>query len=235
MDPVAPEIAIHGPGRLAPGEVRALLGSPPVTDAVTVRSRLLSTGLLAEVVAEGSAFGRLRVRATEKRAVALVDADPPLALAADGTVLGRATAADLDWSEATDLPVVQGVFAADGTASRSGSWAPPEAGGALRLASRLAGELRRRPRLDRLVSEIRVDRGPLEVIAVTRPGGLEVLLTRDRFLAGLEVVAGVLPALTARWPDLAGIDARAPDRLFLTEAQPAPAETRPDEQGGSQP
>lgn len=196
----APEIALEGPGRLNPREIGNRFASAPAREMDAVRSDLLATGLLTELVAERGPLGGLRVRAVEKRAVALLDGSPPLSLAADGTVLGPATAADLEWVERSDLPVV-------------GGGAPGKGG--VHLAGALAAVLEDRPGLDRLVSEINVQGGPLRVEVVLRPSGVEVALTAERFVEGLEVVDQVLPALLARWPALGRIDARLPDRLFL--------------------
>lgn len=194
-----PDVVLEGPGRLGAEAIGSRFGAAGAGEGAAIRLELLATGMFREVVAERDPFGGYRVMAVEKRAVALLDGDPPRTLAADGTVLGTATAADLDWAGRPDLPVVRG--ASDEARAR--------------LAGALTAGLEGRPRLDRLVSEIRVDRGPLRLAAVLRPSGVEVLLTRERFLAGLEVVDEVLPTLLTRWPALRRIDARLPDRLFL--------------------
>ena len=199
-----PAVVLEGPGRLAPGEIEGRLRAARAGEAAAIRLDLLSSGMFTNVVAERGPFGGYRLMAVETRAVALLDGDPALTLAADGTVLGAATAEDLDWAGRPDLPVVRGAM--------SGAAPDPDRP---RPAGALAAGLEDRPRLDRLVSEIHVDRGPLRLEAVLRPSGVEVLLTRERFLAGLEVVDELLPTPLARWPALRRIDARLPDRLFL--------------------
>lgn len=228
--PPALDFAVEGPGRLDAGAARVLVGEPGAPGPAGVRDRFLATGGFEAVEAERDPFGRLRVAAVEKRAVGLLDADPPLALAADGSVLGPATAAEFDWSDASDLVVIADAFPVD---RGEGDGDGPGAADRLELAGALAAALRGRPRLDRTVSEIRVGRGPLAVEVVLQPWPVTVLLTRDRFLEGLEIVDGALPGLLGRWPELERIDARVADRLFVIVEEPAASGSRADSRGGS--
>ena len=88
------------------------------------------------------------------------------------------------------------------------------------LAGRLAEALSRRPELDRLVSEVDVSGGRYRVQVIFRSPAIPVLLREESFLEGLERVAGHLPDLVERWPGLARVDARVPDR-FLVRTEPA--------------
>ena len=149
-----------------------------------------------------------RIAVEEKRAVALLAGDPPLALARDGTILGPATAADLVWAGAGDLLLAHGV---PRTNTDRTDRAP--------LAGQVAARLAARPALDRLASELDVSDGPFRLRVVLRSppfaAPLEVLLTEADFLVGLERAAGLAPDLLDRWPGLSRIDARVPDRLLV--------------------
>lgn len=202
------EVTIRGAGHLGSLSVGSF------ANPEAIRERVLAAGIADEVRVERELAGVLRVEVAEKRAVALLDRDPPQALAADGTVLGAATAADFDWAGAPDLVVVRGL--------------PEGAESAAALSGRLAAALRSRPDLDRLVSELSVGGGPLRVELVLRSRAIRVLLTEDGFLDQLGIVAGLLPELRTRWPGLTRIDARVPDRL-LVRTGPAP----PDPEGGT--
>lgn len=204
------ELRIRGAGHLGRAAGVAMLGSGGLlADAELIRERLLATGVLNEVSVERLLPGGLLVRADEKQAVALLDREPLQALAGDGTVLGPATAADLEWAGAADLVLVAGV-------PRSGRRSGVHAA----LAGRLAEALRTRPELDRLVSELDVSGGPLRIRVVLRPEPRTLLLTDKNFLEGLERVATLLPDLTRRWPGLTRVDARVPDRLLVRADAP---------------
>ena len=214
-----PEVRIGGAGHLGAFPAGVLLGSGGLfTDAAAIRDRFLATGISEEVLVERDLRGRIRVEVLEKRAVALLAGEPLLALAGDGTVLGPATVADFVWAGAPDLVVVRGL-------------SPTSAGFAARaaLAGRLAAALRSRPELDRLVSELRLEGGPLRVELVLRAPRLTVLLTENGFLERFGLVAGLLPDLSARWSGLRRIDARVPDRLLLRSEPPTTVPAAPDE------
>lgn len=192
----APGAEIDGSGRL-------------LADAAAIREQLLATGIPASVVVERLLTGGILVDVEEKRAVALLDWEPPAALAADGTVLGPATVADFTWADAADLVLIRGARREDADFTRRAA-----------LAGRLAAALSRRPELDRLVSEVDVSGGPYRVRVVLRSPALRILLSEQGFLEGLERVAGLLPDLVERWPRLVRVDARVPDR-FLVRTEPA--------------
>lgn len=146
---------------------------------------------------------------------------PPLALAGDGALLGPATAADLDWAGADDLPVVRGADPAS-----------PDFAERARIAGGLAEALAGEPALDRRVSELGVAGAPALVSVLLRdPPGLTVLAAAEpdaagsgapAFTASLRAAAASAPSLLERWPDLTRIDARIPDRLLLRRGGPPP-------------
>ncbi len=206
------ELRIRGAGHLAALPGLEISGSGNLlADAAEIRSRLLATGLLEHASVERMLPGNLVVDVEEKRAVAFLDWEPPAALAADGTVLGPATAADLVWAGAPDLVLVRGAGPAG-----------VDVGARAALAGRLGTALRGRPDLDRRVSEVDVSGGPYRLRVVLRSPPLPVLLTERDFVEGLDRVARHLPDLIERWPDLVRVDARVPDR-FLVRTQPAAA------------
>lgn len=180
-----------------------------LADAAVIREQLLATGIPERVSVERLLPGGILVDVEEKRAVAVLDGEPPAALAGDGTVLGPATAADFTLAGAVDLVLIRG-------ADRSQA----DFEGRAALAGRLAAALSRRPDLDRLVSEVDVSGGPYRVQVILRSPALPILLSERGFLEGLERVTGVLPDLAERWPGLSRVDARVPDR-FLVRAEPA--------------
>lgn len=146
---------------------------------------------------------------------------PPLAIAGDGSLLGPATAADLDWAGAADLPVVRGADPAS-----------PDFAERAATAGRLAAALAEEPALDRRVSELGVAAAPALVSVLLRdPPGLTVLAAAEPdaagsgspgFTASLRAAARLAPDLLERWPDLTRIDARIPDRLLLRRGGPPP-------------
>ena len=200
-----PELRIRGAGHLNALSDPEVLGTGGLlADAAAIRERLLATGVPKKVSVERALTGGVLVDIEEKRAVALLDWEPPAALAEDGTVLGPATVADLAWAGAADLVLVRG-------ADRSHRDFAARAS----LAGRLAAALSRRPELDRLVSELDVSGGPYRLRVVFRSPALPVLLTERGFLEGLERTAGLLPDLVERWPGISRVDARVPDRFLL--------------------
>lgn len=206
------ELRIRGAGHLENLPAAARLGSGGLlTDAEAIREQLLATGVPVAVSVERLLPGGVLIDVEEKRAVALLDGDPPQALAGDGTVLGPATAADFDWAGAADLVLIRGVVPA----------APDLADRAV-LAGRVAADLSTRPDVDGLVSELDVSGGPFRLEVTLRSPRLPILLTERGFLAGLDRVAALTPDLMERWPGLIRIDARVPDRL-LVRAEPAEA------------
>lgn len=178
-------------------------------DAAAIREELLATGIPERVLVERLLPGGILVDVEEKRAVAVLDWEPPAALAGDGTVLGPASAADFALAGAVDLVLVRGADRSQADFERRAA-----------LAGRLAAALARRPDLDRLVSEVDVSGGPYRVQVILRSPALPILLRERDFLEGLERVAGLLPDLVERWPGLSRVDARVPDR-FLVRAEPA--------------
>ena len=204
------ELRIRGAGHLnrSPG-AEILRPGGLLADAAVIRERLLATGIPRSVSVERLLPGGVLVDVEEKRAVALLDREPPAALAGDGTVLGPATAADFAWADAEDLVLIRG---ADG----SGADFEPRAA----LAGRLAATLSRRPELDRLVSELDVSGGPYRVQVILRSPAVPILLNERGFAEGLARVAVLLPELVERWPGLSRVDARVPDRLLV---RPEPA------------
>ncbi|MCY4625975.1 MAG: hypothetical protein OXE58_00210 [Acidobacteria bacterium] len=192
----SPDAEIAGSGRL-------------FADAAAIREQLLATGIPERVSVKRLLPGGILVDVVEKRAVALLDWDPPAALAADGTVLGPATVADFAWADAADLVLIRGAGRNDADFTRRAA-----------LAGRLGAALSRRPELDRLVSEVDVSGGPYRVQVILRSPALPILLSERGFLEGLERVAGLLPDLVERWPRLVRVDARVPDR-FLVRTEPA--------------
>ncbi|MXW37141.1 MAG: hypothetical protein F4023_07655 [Acidobacteria bacterium] len=204
-----------GPGVLDPGGLLA--------DAAVIREQLLATGIPERVSVERLLPGGVLVDVEEKRAVALLDWEPPAALADDGTVLGPATAADFAWADAADLVLIRG-------ADRSRADFAERAA----LAGRLAAALSRRPNLDRLVSEMDVSGGPYRVQVILRSPAVPVLLSERSFVEGLARVAALLPDLVERWPGLSRVDARVPDR-FLVRSEPVPdPEELPDQPAGGE-
>ena len=211
------ELRIRGAGHLNALSDPEVLGAGGLfADAAAIRERLLATGVPKKVSVERALTGGVLVDIEEKRAVALLDWEPPAALAEDGTVLGPATAADLAWAGAADLVLVRG---ADRTHRDFAARAS--------LAGRLAAALSRRPELDRLVSELDVSGGPYRLRVVFRSPALPVLLTERGFLEGLERTAGLLPDLVERWPGISRVDARVPDRFLVRTGPPdaAPPQT----------
>ena len=216
------ELRIRGAGHLnrSPG-AGIVRPAGLLADAAVIREQLLATGIPERVSVERLLPGGVVVDVEEKRAVALLDWEPPAALADDGTVLGPATAADFAWADAADLVLIRGV---------DRSRADFEARAA--LAGRLAAALSRRPELDRLVSEMDVSGGPYRVQVILRSRAVPVLLNEQGFPEGLERVAAFLPDLVERWPGLSRVDARVPDR-FLVRAEPsAVPEGLPDHPAG---
>lgn len=204
------EIRIRGAGHLDTLSGEEALGMPGLlADARTIRDRFLATGVPKDVSVERLLPAGVLVEVEEKRAVALLDEEPPRALAADGTVLGAATAADFTWAGVTDLVLVRSVPPADTDFEARAA-----------LAGRLGEALRTRPDLDRLVSELDVREGPFRLRLVLRSSARTVLLTEEDFLKSLELVARLLPDLVVRWPGLTRIDARVPDRLLVRSDPP---------------
>ena len=132
------ELRIRGAGHLNAFSDPEVLGAGGLfADAAAIRERLLATGVPKKVSVERALTGGVLVDIEEKRAVALLDWEPPAALAEDGTVLGPATAADLAWAGAADLVLVRGAdrthrdFAARrlvGRPAGGGAVAPARAG-----------------------------------------------------------------------------------------------------------
>ena len=204
------ELRIRGAGHLNALSDPEVLGARGLlADAAAIRERLLATGVAKNVSVERALTGGVLVDVEEKRAVALLDWEPPEALAEDGTVLGPATVADLAWAGAVDLVLVSGADRTHGDFEARAS-----------LAGRLAAALSRRPELDRLVSELDVSGGPYRLRVVFRSPALPVLLTEQGFLEGLERTAGLLPDLVERWPGISRVDARVPDRFLLRTGAP---------------
>lgn len=242
-------VEFRGPGRLDPAS------APPFepgffTDPEHLRRQLAAAGPVGQVSVLGTGAGGARVVVEEKRAVAILLADPtpetddtdapddtgpalrgpgggpPLALAADGSLLGPATAADFAWAGAADLPVIRG---ADPAA--------PDFAARAEVAGRLAAALAAAPELDRRVSELRVAKAPARIEAVLRdPPGLVLVAAAAPDAAGSGSVAftdslrratSLLPDLLARWPDLDQLDARLPDRLLARRRSAVPREEPP--------
>ena len=219
-----PELRIRGAGHLnALSDPEVLGAGGLLADAAAIRERLLATGVPKKVSVERALTGGVLVDIEEKRAVALLDWEPPAALAEDGTVLGPATVADLAWAGAADLVLVRG-------ADRSHRDFAARAS----LAGRLAAALSRRPELDRLVSELDVSGGPYRLRVVFRSPALPVLLTERGFLEGLERTAGLLPDLVERWPGISRVDARVPDRFLVRTGPPDAAPQQPAHPVGGQ-
>jgi hypothetical protein len=216
------EVRIRGAGHLgAPSNAAAFEPGGPLADAAAMRERLLATGIPRQVSVERLLSGSVLVDVEEKRAVALLDWEPPVAVAEDGTVLGPATVADFAWADAADLVLVRGAERSDADFAVRAS-----------LAGRLAAALLGRPELDRLVSELDVSGGPYRVQVILRSPSLPVLLSERDFLGGLERVVGFLPDLVEHWPGLTRVDARVRDR-FLVRSEPAEAtEEVPAHPGG---
>lgn len=226
------QLRIRGAGHLHESRSAAVLGAGGLlADAAAIREQLLATGIPMRVSVERLLPGGVLVDVEEKRAVALLDWDPPAALAADGTVLGPATANDFAWADAPDLVIIRGAardktdIAASGGADFAGRTA---------LAGRLAAALSRRPELDRLVSEVDVSGGPYRVQVILRLPAIPILLSEQGFLEGLGRVAGLLPDLVERWPGLARVDARVPDRLLVRTEPAAVREESPARPVGGQ-
>lgn len=222
-EPGPVDVRIRGAVHLNQSAGAGVLGPAGLlTDAAAIREQLLATGIPERVSVERLLPGGILVDVEEKRAVALLDWEPPAALAGDGTVLGPATAADFALAGAVDLVLIRGADRGHADLERRAA-----------LAGRLAAALSRRPELDPLVSEVDVSGGPYRLQVILRSPALPILLTERGFLDGLERVAGLLPDLVARWPGLSRVDARVPDRL-LVRAEPAavPAESpAPPERG----
>lgn len=218
------ELRIRGAGHLNRAAGAGIL--PPaglLADAAVIRDQLLATGIPRRVSVERLLPGGVLVDVEEKRAVALLDWEPPAALADDGTVLGPATAADFAWADAADLVLIRG-------ADRG----RPDLEERAALAGRLAAALSRRPNLDRLVSEIDVSGGPYRLRVILRSPAVPILLSERGFAEGLARVAALLPDLVDRWPGLSQVDARVPDR-FLVRSEPAEdPEELPDRPAGGE-
>ena len=212
------DVRIRGTVHLDLSPDAVILGpSGLLADAAAIREQLLATGIPERVSVERLLPGGILVDVEEKRAVALLDWKPPVALAGDGTILGPATAADFAWADAPDLVLIRG-------ADRSHADLETRA----ELAGRLAAALSRRPELDRLVSEVDVSGGPYRVRVVLRSPALPILLSEKGFQEGLERVAAFLPDLVERWPGLSRVDARVADR-FLVRSEPAAVLEEPPE------
>ena len=206
------DVRIHGAVHLDPSSDAGIVGPAGLlTDAAAIREQLLATGIPERVSVERLLPGGILVELDEKRAVAVLDWEPPAALAGDGTVLGPATAVDFELAGAVDLVVIRGADRGHADFERRAA-----------LAGRLAAALSRRPELDRLVSEVDVSGGPYRVQVILRSPALPILLSERGFLEGLERVAGLLPDLVERWPRLSRVDARVPDRFLV---RPGPAAT----------
>lgn len=218
--------------RLGPAAAAAVgrvevLRTPEGGVEVVVEEKRAAAILLADEVADGEPDG-----ATDGTTDGTADqagpegpgGGPPLAIAGDGSLLGPATAADLDWAGAADLPVVRGADPAS-----------PDFAERAETAGRLAAALAAEPALDRRVSELGVAAAPALVSVLLRdPPGITVLATADPdaagsgspgFTASLRAAAAVAPDLLEKWPDLTRIDARIPDRLLLRRGGPPPPPT----------
>lgn len=213
------ELRIRGAGHLIRSpDAEILRPAGLLADAAVIREQLLATGIPRRVSVERLLPGGVLVDVEEKRAVALLDWEPPVALAGDGTVLGPATAADFAWADAADLVLIRG-------ADRNRADFEDRAA----LAGRLAAALARRPELDRLVSEMDVSGGPYRVEVILRSPAVSILLNERGFPEGLARVAALLPDLVERWPGLSRVDARVPDR-FLVRAEPVAVPEEPPDQ-----
>lgn len=217
---VPSHLELTGAGHLLERPVDELLRDEGMlAGADAVRERILATGVVNEVVVHRRLPASFIVEAVEKRAVGLLDLEPLAAVAADGTLLGPAAVRDLEWAGANDLVLIRG---ADPEA--------PDFSSRTRLAGRLAAGLRARPTLDRAVSEVDLSREPYRIEAVLRPAPIRLLLTSDGFFDQLERGIGLLRTLTGRWPDLARVDLRAPDRVVVRSG-PAPLISTDEAQG----
>ena len=216
------ELRVRGADHLNRSPVAGILRPAGLlADAAVIREKLLATGIPRSVSVERLLPGGVLVDVEEKRAVALLDWEPPVALAGDGTVLGTATPADFAWADAADLVLIRGA-----------DQDHPDFEARAALAGRLAAALSRRPELDRLVSEMDVSGGPYRVQVILRSPAVPILLNERGFPEGLARVAALLPDLVQRWPGLSRVDARVPDR-FLVRAEPAAdPEELPDEPVG---
>ena len=216
------ELRIRGAGHLNRSLGAGILTPAGLlADAAAIRGELLATGIPERVSVERLLPDGVVVAVEEKRAVALLDWEPPVALADDGTVLGPATAADFSWADTADLVLIRGADRSDADFEERAA-----------LAGRLAAMLSRRPELDRLISEMDVSGGPYRVQVILRSPAVRILLNERGFPEGLERVAALLPDLVERWPGLSRVDARVPDR-FLVRAEPAAVpEEAPDQPRG---
>ncbi len=217
---VPSHLELTGAGHLLERPVDELLREDGLlAGAGAVRDRLLATGVVDEVVVHRRLPAGFTVEAVEKRAVALLDLEPLVAIAADGTLLGPAEVRDLEWAGANDLLLIRGT---DREA--------PDFASRTRFAGRLAAGLRARPTLDGAVSEVDLSRAPYRIEAVLRPAPIRLLLTSDGFFDQLERGVGLLPTLTGRWPNLVRADLRAPDRVVVRTG-PAPLIATDEAQG----
>lgn len=200
-----------------------VLRTPEGGVEVVVEEKRAAAILLAGELADGATDGDTDGE-TDAEAPKGPGGGPPLAIARDGALLGPATAADLDWAGAADLPIVRGADPAS-----------PDFAERAETAGRLAAALAAEPALDRRVSELGVAAAPALVSVLLRdPPGITVLAAAEPdaagsgspgFTASLRAAATVAPDLLERWPDLTRIDARIPDRLLLRRGGPPPPPT----------
>ena len=134
-----------------------------------------------------------------------------------------ASVADFRWAGASDLVLVRG-------ADRSA----PDFAGRAALAGRLATALRVGRNSTAWSRNLRVEAGRSASGVALRSPELVVLVTESDFLDRLALVAGLLPDLAARWPDLSRIDAGCRTGCWSAPAR-RPRRTRGSPQGEPSP
>ena len=205
-------IAVHGNKRLSDGEVLAVLAglrgeSLMWTDLSAWRERLLASPWVKDAALRRSLPATVEVLVSEREPVGLGRLKGTLYLMDDQGVLideYGPVYADLD------LPIVDGLVA---NGARSIAADPMRA----QLAARLIASLAPDGAVARQLSQ--VDVSDLHNAAVTLTGDSAVIYVgEDRFLERLRSYLGLTAALRERVPDIAYVDLRFDNRIYVRPA-----------------
>lgn len=205
-------ISVRGNKRMSEGEVAALLDgirgqSLMWTDLSEWRQRLLASPWVKDAALRRSLPATVEVMVSEREPLGLGRLDGTLYLMDDqGTLIDEYGPQYVD----LDLPIVDGLTGPGKTASA------PEPLRA-RLAARLIASLAPDQAVAGRLSQVNV--GDLRNAAVTLTGDSAVIYVGDdRFLERLRSYLGLAAALRERVPDIAYVDLRFDDRIYVRPA-----------------
>ena len=215
-------IRVHGNQRVHAGEVAALLEGMTGQSLLAVdlerwRSRLFASAWVADATLRRRLPGTIDVELRERVPMGIARAGTNLFLVdAAGTVIDEYGPRYAD----CDLPIVDGIIVMPASA-------PPVVDRPRgQLVSRVMAELRTRPELARRVSQI--DASNLHDVHVILDGDSAVVrLGETQFADRLEAYVGLQATLREQVPDIAYVDVRFGERVYVGVAQTAGAAGAP--------